>query len=258
MKKQWLWLISLGLIIILAAPVLTGCQTPTAAQGTSSSIQISQQQQGFWVSGTGEITVTPNLAVLWLGVESQQTSVADALSRTSEGMNKVMQSLANSRIDLKDIQTGSFNINQRTRWNEPEQTNKITGYIVTNMVTVKIRDVNKVGQIIDAAVQAGGDLIRINNLNFSVEEPSEYYKEAREKAIANARAKAEQYAGLTGVKLGKPTYVSEGAQQSNANMVGNYYAGNMSLAAESASGASISPGQNKIVLSVTVAYEIIK
>jgi uncharacterized protein len=258
MNKQWWLLVTLGLVILLALPVLTGCQIPTNAQGTGSSIQISQQQQGFWVSGTGEITVTPNLAVLWLGVQSQQANVAEALAKASEGMNKVMQSLADSGINPKDIQTGSFNISQRTRWNEPEQSDKITGYIVTNMVTVKIRDVNKVGEIIDTSVRAGGDLIRINSLNFSVEEPSEYYKAAREKAIANARAKAEQYAGLTGVTLGKPTYVSEGAQQSNANFAGNYYSGNMSLAAESASGASISPGQNKVVLIVTVAYEIIK
>lgn len=107
---------------------------------------------------------------------------------------------------------------------------------------------------------AGGDLIRINNLNFSVEEPAEYYKQAREKAIANAKDKAEQYARLMGVTLGKPTYVVEGAQQSNTNTYGNYYSGNMSVPAPvimgETSSASISPGQNKIILNVQVAYSV--
>jgi len=257
MKKIWIILIFPTLLILLLVPFLTGCSE--TAQGAKT--QVSQQPEGFWVSGTGEVTVTPNLATISLGIQSMEKNVADAQTKAADGMSKLMQALEDSQIDSGDIQTGQFSIDQRTRWNDYNQNYTIIGYEVTNTVTVKVRDINKVGDIIDTAVQAGGDLIRINNLYFSVEEPSVYYKEAREKAIANARDKAEQYARLLGATLGKPTYVVEGTQSSN--IYGNYYGGNYSFPTASvayslAESTSISPGENKITLNVTVSYELIK
>jgi len=257
MKNKWSVFILTSLCVLLLATFLTGCSGTVG----ETQVQVGQQPEGFWVSGTGEVTVTPNLATISLGIQSTEKNVADTQMKAADGMSKLMQALKDSRIDTKDIQTGYFSIDQRTRWNDYDQTNTITGYTVTNTVTVKVRDINNVGNIIDTAVKAGGDLIRINSLNFSVEEPSKYYQEAREKAIANARDKAEQYARLLGATLGKPTYVVEGTQSSN--VYGNYYGGNYSIPAPSvvyslAESTSISPGENKITLNVTVSYELIK
>ncbi len=171
MKKKWLSLIILGLVLILAAPALTGCGSPAIAQGTASPVQISQQPQGIWVSGTGEVSITPDIATLNLGVMTQETSVAQAQSEASDAMTKVMKALTDSGIAQKDIQTGYFSINQRTRWDDSKQIDTVIGYQVTNMVTVKIRDTSKVGDIIDSVVQAGSNFIRINGINFSVEDP---------------------------------------------------------------------------------------
>lgn len=262
MKKKWLFVITLGLVLVVVIPALMGCGSPAAAQSAASQVVVSQQTTGFWVNGKGEITVTPNLATVSLGVESTETNVADAQSKASDGMKKVMQSLADSGINQKDIQTGAFYIYQRLDWNS--NTSSITGYTVTNMLTVKIREMNKVGDIINSVIAAGGDLIRMNNLTFSVEDPSAIYQQAREKAVANAKDKAQQYAQLMGVKLGAPTYVSESTQQSNpyyyGNNAGNYYGGNIpapTIVVDS-SDSSISPGQNTIILNITVAYELIK
>ena len=77
------------------------------------------------------------------------------------------------------------------------------------MVTAKIREVDNTGIIIDAVARVGGDYIRINGISFTLDDPTAYHGEAREKAMADAEAKAEQLAELAGVKLGKPTYISE-------------------------------------------------
>jgi uncharacterized protein len=261
MKKKWLFIVALGLVGILAIPSLTGCAGPATAQVAASQVVVSQQATGFWVNGKGEITVTPNLATLSVGVETMEANVADAQAEASDGIKKIMKSLTDSGINLKDIQTGYYYITQRLNYSSYKS--DIIGYTVTNMLTVKIRDVDKTGDIINSAVATAGDIVRISNLSFSVEDPSEVYQQAREKATANAHDKAAQYAGLLGVKLGSPTYVSESTQQSNpyyyGNNVSNYYSGNIPVPVVSdSSDSTISPGQNKLSLSITVAYELIR
>jgi uncharacterized protein YggE len=151
MPKKWFFAVILVVLLVFLAPFCTGCGSP--AQGAETRVSVGQQPDGFWVSGTGEVTVTPNLATVWLGIQSQETSVSEAQSKTAANMKSVLQSLADSGVNQKDIQTGSFSINQRTRWDDPQQKDRIIGYTVTNMFTVKVRDVNKAGDIIDAAIK---------------------------------------------------------------------------------------------------------
>jgi uncharacterized protein len=193
---------------------------------------------------------------LRLGIVAQQATVADAQAKASEAMTRVMKSLTGSGIALKDIQTGAFSISQRTRWDDQKQTETITGYQVSNMVTVKIRETGKVGTVIDSVVQAGGDLIRISGIGFSVEDPTNYYQQAREKAMADARNKAEQLAKLAGVTLGKPIYVAEGAQSSVAYE--SFKSSGMAIPAPTIamSVAPISTGETRITLNVQVAYGV--
>lgn len=258
MKKNWLFPCILVLVLSLALPFLVGCGSAATAQGTTPQIQVSQQPQGIWVSGIGEVSVTPDIATLTLGVVAQEANVGQAQSKASDAMTKVMKALTDSGIAQKDIQTGSFSINQRTRWDDDKQIDTVIGYQVNNRVTVKIRDTGKVGNIIDAAVQAGGDLIRISGISFSVEEPSKYYQEVREKAMTAAKNKAEELAKLAGVTLGMPTYITEGAQYSP--VYGGY--SNVSVAIPApmpvAAPAPISTGETKITLNVQVAYSVLQ
>jgi len=267
MKRKWFAIIGLALALILAVPVMTGCGAPAAAQTPGQSIpaniNISQQQQGIWVSGTGELSVTPDIATLNLGVNSTDTSVAKAQAAASEAMAKIMQALADNGIASKDIQTGYLSIYQRTRWDNEKNDEEVTGYQVNNMVTVKIRAgegitlEKKSGAVIDAVIAAGGDLIRINGINFTVEDPSKYYTEVRQKAMDTAKAKAEELAKLAGVTLGKATYIVENAQYTqDYNRYANFAVAAPAPAATYAQ--SISPGQTSITLSVQVAYEVVK
>jgi uncharacterized protein len=256
MNKKWLSVIILGLVLILVVPILSGCSSPVVAQGTPSGVQINQQPEGIWVSGTGEISITPDIATLNLGVMAQEASVSQAQSAASEAMSKVMKALTDAGIASKDIQTGYFSISQQTRWDDMKKMDVPMGFQVTNMVTVKIRAIDKVGDIIDAVVGAGEDLIRINGINFSVENPAQYYSEARQKAMDAAKTKASELAKLAGVNLGQPTYINENAQYTP------YYGGyaNFSVAVPAPSMGSVAPpissGQTTVTISVQVAYSV--
>jgi hypothetical protein len=247
MKKSWLIVLALALVLAIAG--LCGC---TAGNTTLGTIDLNSQQEGIWVSGEGKVTVTPDIATLMLGIEAQAKTVAEAQSQAAGAMDAVMAALAASGVDEKDIQTQYFSIDQVTRWDEETEQEIVVGYRVTNMVTAKIREIDKTGSIIDAVATAGGDFTRINSINFSVDDPSPYYEEARQKAVADARAKAEQLAELAGVRLGKPTYISEWSSYPVYQRDVYYEA-----AAPAPMPTPISPGEMELTLSVQIAYAIL-
>lgn len=246
MKKSWLLAVGLALVLVIVG--LTGCERSVA--GEIRGLNLSGQQEGIWVNGQGKVSVIPDIISLRLGIEAQAASVAEAQTQTAGAMNRVMAALDKNRVAKKDIQTQYFNIAKVTRWDDKNQQEVVIGYRVTNMVTAKIRDIDKAGSIIDAVAETGGDLTRIDSLDFSVDDPSAYYEEARRKAMADAKDKAEQLAGLAGVTLGKPTYISESTYSQPPMPV-------LRMAAEAApSTTPISPGETEISLSVQVVYAI--
>ena len=257
MNKKLIKFIIPGLVLAAVAIGITGCEgLPTPSSGASSSgggSVISQQNVGIWVTGEGKVTVAPDLAILSLGVEVQASVIADAQSQAIISMEAVVNELKSYGIDERDIQTRQFNIYPVRKWMEDKEV--LVGYRVSNMVTAKVRTVEDAGIIIDAVVRAGGDNIRINSIAFTVDDPGVYYKEAREKAMADAELKAKQLAESGDVKLGKPTYVNESG--GNAPVVREYFAeaGPMPMPAP-APVTSISPGETEIRLTVQVVYNI--
>ena len=248
MKRNWL--VAISLVLVLAVVGLCGCTGGTTSIGT---VDLNSQQEGIWVSGRGEVTVTPDIATLRLGIAAQEASVAEAQTQAAEAMDKVMTALTDNGVAEKDIQTQYFSIYQVTRWDREKEEEIVVGYRVTNMVTAKIREIDKTGSIIDAVAEAGGDLTRINSIGFSVDDPSAYYEEARQKAMADARAKAEQLAELAGVKLGKPTYISEGISIPPIYPRSVY----VEEAPIPAPPTQISPGETELSLTIQVAYAIL-
>jgi len=241
MKKGLLLVIGLVLMISL---LLIGCesQETTGANGS--------QQTGVWVSGTGKVTAVPDVAILSLGVEAQEKTVKEAQSEAASAMTAVVAALKTNGVADKDIQTQWYNISPVMKWVEDTNEQITIGYKVSNMVTAKIRDISKAGTIIDAVAEAGGNLTRINSISFTVDDPTAYYNQAREKAMQDANAKAEQMATLAGITLGKPTYISE----SGGYIPTPYYL--KDYAEGGSSSTPISPGELDITLSVQVAYAI--
>jgi len=276
-------MISLLLAAVLVTAGVTGCSNNSPADSPSPSpspsipanpetpatipaatpgvnVSLNTQAEGIWVSGSGKVAVTPDIALLQLGIETQEATVAEAQAKASEAMDKVKASLTSSGIAEKDIQTRSFRISQRTRWDDVQQQEVVTGYRVTNQVVAKIRDMEKISGIIDAVVAAGGDYTRISSLNFSVDDPTTYYDEAREKAMADAERKAEQIAGLADMTLGQPTYINESA----TTPVSSYSIMSYEMQIPAPMPAptvvipetAVSPGEIEISINMQVAYSV--
>ena len=254
MKKIWLTVAGMALIMVVVVGLI-GCNSGEGLtlSGDSSSLKLdlSGQQEGIWVSGEGKVTAVPDTAILSLGIEAQALTVAEAQAEATEAMNNVMDALEAAGIDKDDIQTQYFNIQEISRWDSDKQQEYIVGYRVTNTVTVKVREIEKAGDVIDAVVAAGGDLTRINSISFTVDDPSDYYKDARKEAVADAAAKAKQLADAAGVKLGKPTYITESSYIPNT-----IYRDVVAAEGTPSPTTPISPGEMEITVNVQISYAI--
>jgi uncharacterized protein YggE len=251
MKKRILYLAGILLIAIIVTGI-SGCDTITGP--ADSKVPLGTQQTGIWVTGEGEVTVTPDLAILSLGVEAQADTVAQAQSEASAAMNAIISELNTQGIESNDIQTQHFSIYPTRQWDPDTGEEELTGYQVTNMVTVKVREVENTATIIDAVAAAGGNYIRINNIEFTVDDPAPYQEQAREKALADAQEKAQQIADTADLKLGTPTYINETTSYNPYTMDIAYGIPAPMIITES--GSPISPGETTVTVIMQVAYSI--
>jgi uncharacterized protein YggE len=263
-QRYWLLIISLALSMVLVG---VGCSAPSnlkgsippmlpALAGTEDAGKIggiiwSQQNVGLWVTGDGKAYGTPDVAILRLGVEVQDKSVSESQRQAAEAMDKVVKALKGKRVADKDIQTQQFNIQIVKRWIEKENREEIIGYRIVNTVVAKIRKVTEAGNVIDAVAMAGGNATRIDGISFTVDDPTPYHKEARDKAVADAIAKAKQIAATAGIKLGKPIYITESVAYI-PSPVRNY----MKAEAAAPAPTPISAGELEFQINVQMVYTI--
>ncbi len=162
------------------------------------------------ISVTGEATVSlpPDQAQIDGGVTSDGRTAREASDANNAAMGKVLQALKGAGIEEKDYQTSRLSLQpQYANSSKVSERAGIVGFSASNRVTVKIRDVAKVANVIDVLVGAGAN--EIGGIAFTVTQASKVLDEAREKAIADARRKAEIYARAAGVTLGEPISISE-------------------------------------------------
>ncbi len=211
-----------------------------------------QDSAGITVSGSGSAFGEPDVAVLTLGVEAEAPTVAEARSEAAEAMDATLQALKDGGVEENDIQTTRFSINPQYDYsgNGPP---RLTGFSVENQVTVKIREIDDTGDLIDAAATAGGDLIRIQNLRFTIDDPAALEDEARVAAMEEARSKGETLAAVAGVSLGAPRSISESGGVSQFALFDE----RLAFAALPAAGdiaTSIEIGQLEVRVQVQVVY----
>ena len=242
-----------------------GASTPAqSAQEAASSVapaDDSPSQSGIWVSGTGTVSVAPDLAVLTVGVEARASTVREALADAADAMTSIVSTLEDEGVEAEDIQTSSFSINPQYTWRERTDDEGgryservLTGYVVNNRATVRLRDLDRVGEMVDLVASAGGDLTRIEGIGFTVEDPEQYRAEAREAAVEQARAKAEQFARDAGVTLGRVVVVAEGG---GAVPAPRAFAQTAGFALESAGATTpISEGELEIRATVQMVFAI--
>jgi uncharacterized protein YggE len=159
------------------------------------------------VTGEAQISVAPDIAFVDAGVATDARTAREASEANNNAMTKVFAALKAANIDARDIQTSRLSLQPQYAPNRSGPS-PVVGYRASNRVTVRIHDVSKVAGVIDTLVGAGAN--DIGNINFEVSQASKLLDDAREKAVADARRKAEIYAKAAGVTLGAPLSISEG------------------------------------------------
>ncbi len=223
--------------------------TPSPA---APAAQSAASPTGIWVSGEGTIDLEPDLALLNVGVEVQAKTVSEARSEAAAAMDAVIAAVKARGLTDADIQTSSFNIWPRYDYVEGVQT--LAGYRVSNTATIKMRDLDSVGDIIDDVAEAGGDATRIDGISFTVEDPTPFMADLREAAVKNATDKAQHYADLIGASLGDLFYLTETGGASPPTPVAR---AELAFADSSARAAtSVSGGELTLRMTVQAAFAI--
>lgn len=204
------------------------------------------------VSDSGEVYAKPDLALVSFSVITEARTVAEAVDQNAAKMNQIISFAKRQGVKEKDLKTTVFSINPRYEYQRIHPTGKrvLVGYEVRQTLQVKIRDLDKISQILQGATDAGAN--QVGSLQFTIDEEDELRKEAREEAIKKAKAKAKELAKQLGVSLVRITSFNEsGPSYYPFARIGGEA---MSVADEEA--PQIETGENKIEVTVSITYEI--
>jgi uncharacterized protein YggE len=200
------------------------------------------------VDGRGEIQQTPDLMTLTLGVESKAPSAQAALQQNKERSATLIATLKSKGVADRDLQTSNLSLSPT--WDDKQN---ITGYAASNMVTVRLRDLDAAGGVVDAASSAVGDDIRMHGVAFSIDDTSSALEQARTKAVKQALAQAKQLAGAADVKLGAIKSIDD----TNTDVPApEYYARNYAFDGAASAQMAIEPGEQELSVDVRIVFEI--
>jgi uncharacterized protein YggE len=202
------------------------------------------------VSGHGEVNVPPDTASVNIGVDIIKPTLDEAQSQATDQANAVIAALKDAGIDDADIQTSYYSVNILRDYSENADPTQITGFEITNQLQVTVHDTDKLGEILDAAVQAGAN--SIYGVNFLVSDQTAAASQARVKAVADARAKAEELASAAGLTLGPVVAISEGAPP----VIGPMYGGRGGGGGMAQAAVPVQPGSTTVAVDVTLTYEL--
>jgi len=197
---------------------------------------------GITVTGVGTVSARPDRADFSFGVETQGQTADEALAKNNEAVQKVIDAIKGAGVQASDIQTQQVSV--YPRYSEDGQT--IAGFSAANTVSAKIRDIASTGAVVEAAVAAGAN--QVYGPTFSISEDSSLYQDALDDAYADARAKAEKIAAITGAGLGAVVNVVEGGPATPLPFAGG------DQAVESA--PPVEPGLQEIYANLTVTFAI--
>lgn len=203
----------------------------------------------FQVSGEGKVSVPPDVALINVGVQAQASTVKEAQEFLNSNINKVSEAIKKVGVDQKDIQTTNYNVYPNTDFMTGTQ--RVTGYTASTNLNIKVREIDKANAVIDEATKNGAN--QIGGVTFDIDDKTKLENEAREKAVADAKSKAENAAKIAGFRLGRMINYQE-------NFGG--YPVPMPLRAMGAPEAvsdratQIEPGTNEIRVIVTLSFEI--
>lgn len=240
MKTKSIFIAAVALIVL----VISACGPTTINQEAPANIRTLN------VTGTGQANLVPDIAYIYVGVHTEKPSAAEAVSENNAQTQQVIQSLTDFGIDSKDIRTTNFSIYPMDKYDP--STGAPLGektYAVDNTVYVTVRDLDKLGDLLDMVVTAGANTV--NSVQFDVADKAKALKDARADAVKNAEAQAKELASAAGLTLGDVQSISFYDTPVYPVMDGRGAAG---VAAEAA--VPIQPGQLTFTVTVNISYAI--
>lgn len=239
-----------GLIALVALVALgaTACSQTPEAPVVNISNDPSAAQTGIVVSGKGTVSGAPDTVAVSLGVSVKRPAAPAAISDAAAAATKLIDALKAAGVADKDIQTTNYFINQEFAYPQNGAPTP-DGFRVSNNVVAKVRSIDNVGTVIDAATAAGGSDAVVQGVSFSLDDDTSALTDARAKAFADAKAKAEQFAELSGRKLGKVVSINQTTTPTTPT-----YAPLAATRMDAAAPTPIQPGEVETEITVDVRW----
>ena len=237
--------LALALALAAGAP-MTACAQPQTATG------YAMPADGTLLSVSAEASAkrVPDVATISTGVVTQAADANAAMRANAVQMDKVMAAIKAAGIGERDVQTSGINLNPQYKYVENAPPS-IVGYQASNTVNVKVRDLSKLGKVLDAFVEQGAN--QVNGPSFEVDKPDEAYDEARVAALKKAQARAQTYADALGLKVRRIVSISEGGASFPRPMpMMRAMAADAGFAKET----SVSPGETTLSVNIDVVFEL--
>jgi uncharacterized protein YggE len=240
LPTRLLVLAAAGLVVTLA-----GCDAASGLPTPSADSDVRQ----VTVAGSGEVKGTPDTLNVNASIEAIAPDVTGAMNQTSDRQQAVINALVDAGVDRNDISTSQVSL--QPQFSPTTDSTTISGYRASNTIDVKIRQLDAASQALALIVSTGGNATRINSVNYSIDDDSQLVRDARSRAFNDAKDRAEQYAQLSGLTLGKVISISEvaGTQPPVPMPRGG---AEMAMAAP----VPVEPGQQTVGFSVTVIWEL--
>ena len=236
--------------MLMAALMLGAAALPAAANAQQASITQSIAGTRLDVSATGDVTRVPDLAIISAGVVTRSATASGALQQNAARMDRVIAALKRAGVEDRDIQTSNLNLNPEYTYinNQPP---KLNGYTASNQLSIRFRDIANSGTILDALVAEGAN--QINGPSLTIDKPELALDEARARAVAAGRARADLYARSLGLRVARLVAVSESGGYAPPPPMPP-----MVMMAERAQAADtkIVPGEQKLSITLSMTYEL--
>ncbi|HEY4525720.1 MAG TPA: SIMPL domain-containing protein [Candidatus Paceibacterota bacterium] len=248
LKKYFWFLLDVFLAVVIIGGVFFGI--PAVSKFVSSV----PSTRTITVSGEGKVAAIPDVAVTSFSVVSRGKDPAVLADDNNTKINKVIDFVKQQGMDKKDIQTTNYNLSPDYEWSEPLRRSVLNGYVLTQTITLKMKDFSKISAIMAGLTPLG--INDISSLSFQVDDKEKASAEAREKAFTDAKAKAGAMAKSAGIKLGRVVSVSE--NNSYPDYYGGYAMKEMSAVGGAAPVAApiLEPGSQEIRVNVSMTYEL--
>jgi uncharacterized protein len=238
--------------VALALPAAPAFAQTAANGGASTAVE--REPATIAVTGEGEAAVAPDMAIVTLTVLRDGETAREALDESNAAMDEVLAAMREEGVAERDLQTSGFGINPRYVYpdgdGEPREP-RIAGYEVSNTLTVRLRDLDRLGAVLDSSVTLGVN--QGGNIVFTNDDPTETLAEARRDAVADARARAETLSEAAGVSLGRVLRIDETTRRPEPIPMARM---EMARAMAADAAVPVAAGENTYRISVTISWEL--